>query len=34
MIIEPMSFVEPKKDYYKELQALLKKIKFCLYLMR
>jgi glutamate-1-semialdehyde 2,1-aminomutase len=27
MIIEPMSFVEPKKDYYKELQALLKKNK-------
>ena len=27
MIIEPMSFVEPKKDYYKELKYLLKKNK-------
>lgn len=27
MIIEPMSFIEPKKDYYNELQALLKKNK-------
>ncbi len=30
MIIEPMSFVEPKKEYYKELQALLKKNKILL----
>jgi len=30
MIIEPMSFIEPKKDYFKELQYLLKKNKILL----
>ena len=30
MIIEPMSFTEPKKHYYKELQYLLKKNKILL----